>query len=254
MPTISDLADRPPVPAVTGVGPVVAHDEVVVGGNPVGAGQVGAVARRAGDGDPLFGGREPALVEALPVDVDVATREGDDIAREPDDPLDEVVHLGPAAVLGRRAREDHDVAAVDPVEVVAQLVDEDAVADLQRRLHRPGGDEERLDDERPQEDRHQDGDHDDDDRLLDPARRMGVVGRRLGGVRLDVRRLDRRRFVDGEHRIVRVGRHRRQARRRRGRSGLRRGPGSPRPCRGRSAGACPAARPSGRRRGWSRPR
>ena len=44
----------------------------------------------------------------------------------------------------------------------------------------PGRDEEGLDDERPQQHRHQDGDHDDDDRLLDPPRRVGVGGWRLG--------------------------------------------------------------------------
>ena len=49
---------------------------------------------------------------------------------------------------GVQAVEHHDVAAVDVVEAVGQLVDEHPVADPQRVLHRPRGDEERLHQER----------------------------------------------------------------------------------------------------------
>ena len=46
------------------------------------------------------------------------------------------------------ASEHHDVAAVHVVQLVAQLVDEDAVADLERGHHRPRRDVERLEQER----------------------------------------------------------------------------------------------------------
>ena len=72
---------------------------------------------------------------------------------------------GPASLAGRRG-EDHDVAPVDGVEVVAELVDQDAVADHERRLHRGRRDEEGLDDEGPDADGHDDG-HDEHDRPLD---------------------------------------------------------------------------------------
>src|SRR3546814_15343739 len=61
--------------------------------------------------------------------------------------LDEVLDAcGSDLVLGQL--EDDDVAAVDVVEVVAQLVDEHAVADVEGGLHRLGRDVERLDQER----------------------------------------------------------------------------------------------------------
>ena len=56
--------------------------------------------------------------------------ERDGLARQPDDALDQVRHGRPRAVLVRRGGEHDDVAAVDAVEVVAELVHHDPVADL----------------------------------------------------------------------------------------------------------------------------
>ena len=61
------------------------------------------------------------------------------------------------AVLVGRGGEHDDVAAVDAVEVVAELVDHDPVADLEGRLHRARGDGVGGDHERPQQDGDQDG-------------------------------------------------------------------------------------------------
>ena len=125
---------------------------------------------------------------------------------------------GPAAVLGGWPGEDHDVAPVHTVQVVAQLVDEDAVADLERGLHGAGRDEEGLHDEGAQQDRDQHGDDHHDDALADPAaggracRRL--LGRTVGCRSAAPRSTARRGLVDGERRVVRFGRHRRQARRR----------------------------------------
>ena len=71
---------------------------------------------------------EVGLLERLAVDVDVAVATRDGLARQADDPLDEVLDRRrvPHAV---GALEHDDVAAVDVVELVAELVDEDPVAD-----------------------------------------------------------------------------------------------------------------------------
>ena len=61
---------------------------------------------------------------------------GDGLARKRDHALDQVVDPGTLPVAVRFGFEDHDVAAVDVVEVVAQLVDEHAVADFERGDHR----------------------------------------------------------------------------------------------------------------------
>src|SRR3546814_4427158 len=75
------------------------------------------------------------LFEAPIVDVDDAVTGLDDLAGQADDALDEVLDaVGSDLVLGQL--EDDDVAAVDVVEVVAQLVDEHAVADVEGGLHR----------------------------------------------------------------------------------------------------------------------
>ena len=63
-----------------------------------------------------------------------------------------IVHLGRERV---EPVEDDDVAALDVAQVVDDLVDQHPVADLQRVLHRPGRDVERLDQERLEQDRQQ---------------------------------------------------------------------------------------------------
>ena len=68
--------------------------------------------------------------------------------------------------LLRRSAEDDDVTAMDVVEAVAQLVDQDAVPDQKRRLHGRRGDEVGLDDVGPHADGHTDG-HGEDDEPLD---------------------------------------------------------------------------------------
>ena len=94
----------------------------------------------------------------------VALAERDGLAREPDDPLDQVGHGRPAAVLVRRPAEDDDVAPVDAVEVVAQLVHQNAVADLEGGLHGARRDVEGLHDEGAQEQGGGQGDHHHDHR------------------------------------------------------------------------------------------
>ena len=155
------LRDRPEVPAVLGIRPVVPHDEVLprrdldrtghVVLRVLVVGQRTGIARRPR--------REPRLGQQLPVDVDVAVLGRDRLSRQTDDPLDqirEVLHLE------GRALEHDDVTPVDAVEVVAQLVDHDPVPDLERRDHRRRRDVERLDDVGPQQYRAQEHGHQDD--------------------------------------------------------------------------------------------
>jgi hypothetical protein len=66
---------------------------------------------------------------------------GDGVAGETDDPLDQI---GVVGLLQGRPAEDHDVAPVDGVEVVAQLVHHDAVTDLEGGQHRARRDVEHL--------------------------------------------------------------------------------------------------------------
>ena len=75
--------------------------------------------------------------------------------------------------------EHDDVAAVQVVEVVAQLVDEDPVTDLEGRLHRRRRDVERLEQEGLDDDRDDDRD-DDQDRPLDEGA-LGVALRLARG-------------------------------------------------------------------------
>ena len=163
---------------------------------------------------------EPAAVDVDLVDAPHRAG-GDRVAGQADDPLHEVVDAVPAR-FGRGV-EDDDVASVHVVEVVAELVDQDPVADHQRRLHRPGRDVERLEQERldQERDRQRGGDQHhplDDDALgarsagglLGPgsaeAGRLGgpvggrTVGRGRGGARR-VRR-DERRLVPGGRLVV----------------------------------------------------
>ncbi len=67
--------------------------------------------------------------------------------------------------------EHHDVAAVHRVELVRQLVDEHAVVDLQRRDHRLGRDEERLEQERLDEQRDEQREDDEADPLRPRSRK-----------------------------------------------------------------------------------
>ena len=163
-----------------GVAAVVTHHEVVAGGYVGGRKWLGRLTL----GQPRFGQR-------MTVDVHLTVLAGNRLARQADDPLDEVLDSR-RGVVGRLV-EDHDVPAVHGVEVVAELVDQHPVSDVQGGLHGPGGDEERLDDEAANED----GRHHRDDqngapldsetqRLALPPRRRrcrfgGPVGRgRLG--------------------------------------------------------------------------
>ncbi len=68
----------------------------------------------------------------------------------------------PGSLSGRRLEHD-DVAAVHVVQLVRELVDEDAVVDLERRHHRLGRDVERLEQERLDQQR-------DDERAARPGR------------------------------------------------------------------------------------
>ena len=90
-----------------------------------------------------------------------ACARGDGLARQCDDTLDEVVDLGGPPPRVRAGLEHHDVAAVHVVQVVAHLVDEDAVTHLEGGDHRPRGDVEGLEEEGLDEDR--DDDRDDDE-------------------------------------------------------------------------------------------
>ena len=81
---------------------------------------------------------EVGLVERAVVHVDDAVARLDDVARQADHPLDEVLDAVGADVL-RVELEHDDVAAVDVVEVVAELVDQHPVALLEGGLHRADG-------------------------------------------------------------------------------------------------------------------
>ena len=116
--------------------------------------------------------REVALVEEPVVDADavgLALRER--LARQRDHPLHQVVDAGAVPLLVGLGREHDDVAPVQVVQVVAQLVDEDAVADLERRHHRLRRDVERLEQERLDDDRDDDR-HDDQDPPLERTARL----------------------------------------------------------------------------------
>ena len=63
--------------------------------------------------------------KGLAVDVDLAVPAGDGLTGQADDPLDQVLDAG-RGVVGRLL-EDDDVAPVDAVQVVAELVDQDPV-------------------------------------------------------------------------------------------------------------------------------
>ena len=93
--------------------------------------------------------------ERLAVDQDVAVLLADRLAGQADHPLDEILdrRVDRFAVGALRRREHDDVAAVHLVQVVRELVDDDAVVRLERRDHRVGRDVERLEQERLHEQR-----------------------------------------------------------------------------------------------------
>ena len=159
-----------PVPAVRRVAAVVAHHEERVVGDGVQRVVAGRVLRRLG---------QVRLVQRFPVDVDDVVADLDRLPGERDHALDEVLVLGlrepdalaepvqdaadPAAVgeLGRVRVLEHDhVPARDVPAVEHELADEDAVADLERRDHRLGGDVEGLDHEGLDQDRDRERDED----------------------------------------------------------------------------------------------
>src|SRR3954468_15473175 len=159
------------------------------------------------DGD-LFGqiagsawraGVDEVLLSDLPVDDRVTVLDAHRVARARNDPLDEVdarllrgrpVAGGPARAAGTgprvaalaayaaavgalRRMEDDDVPDARIGEVVEEAVDQDPLADVQRRLHRLGGDLVRLDDEGLDPQREPESERDDDDELEERA--LGAV-------------------------------------------------------------------------------
>ena len=87
------------------------------------------------------------LVEALAVDVDLAVVALDRLARRGRSTRLMRSLISRPAGSPRRPLEHDEVAPVHVVELVAQLVDEDPVVDLERGHHRLGRDVERLDEE-----------------------------------------------------------------------------------------------------------
>src|SRR3954447_2664965 len=159
------------------------------------------------DGD-LFGqiagsawraGVDEVLLSDLPVDDRVTVLDAHRVARARNDPLDEVdarllrgrpVAGGPARAAGTGPRvaalaadaaavgalrwmEDDDVTDLRVGEVVEKPVDQDPLADVQRGLHRLGGDLVRLDDEGLDPQREPESERDDDDELEERA--LGAV-------------------------------------------------------------------------------
>jgi hypothetical protein len=78
-----------------------------------------------------------------------------------------------------RGLEDDDVAAVRIAEVEADAIDEHALADIERRLHRLAGDAERLDQEGLDQQRKAESDGHDRDQL-DQRVLGGFLGRSGG--------------------------------------------------------------------------
>src|SRR5829696_1530922 len=172
--------NRSPEAAVVGSPTVVAHHEVVVGGN-------GDRARKAAVLSPAAGPDE-VLHLTLPVEDHVAVLDRQPVARSGHDALDEVdvglLLRRPRAdlALGRRAAaagvvalrpggrvEDDHVADVGVAEAVADSVDEDALALDERRDHRLRRDPVRLDEERLDAERQAERDGDDHDQLQQRA-------------------------------------------------------------------------------------
>ena len=129
------FVDRAEVPRVARVAAVVTHHEDLVVRDLRGRQVVGHCSRR-----------QIGLVERTPVDVHLAVLRRDRLAGEADDPLDQVLDRVGRLVL--RPFEHDDVASVDVVNLVRELVDQHAVTDAQRRFHRSRRDVEGLQQER----------------------------------------------------------------------------------------------------------
>ena len=141
--------------------------------------------------------------DALDEVLGVRGHEADELADAADD-------LGDRTVLDRRdglALEHDDVAPLGVVEPVGELLDDDAVVDCERVLHRRGRDVEDLDDERAENERQPEGDQQQDGQLAEERPDVLVV------IVLVVARAEQRRVVVGTR-----GTERRR-RRRSGRSG-----------------------------------
>ena len=173
---------RAPETAVVRGSTIVAHHEVVIGGNrdlPRVVAPLGALA-----------GERERLALALAVEDDVAVDDGHPVARARHDALDEVDvralggglvarlaggrRAAAALVVGLRAGrrvEDDDVADVRVGEAGADAVDQHPLADLERRHHRLRRDPVRLDEERLDAEREPEGHRDDQDQLEERAGR-----------------------------------------------------------------------------------
>jgi len=151
--------DGAEVAAVAGDAAVVAHHpEVANGDDAFGLGAL--VAEAVGN---------VGLADDKVVDVDGAVVDADGVAGEGNHALD--VTLGVVAGI----EEDHDVAAVDGLEAIGELVDEEAILILQAREHAGAFHADGLVEEQDDEERHGDGDE-------DVARPGAPAGGLCGGV------------------------------------------------------------------------
>ena len=170
------LGDGAEVAAVEAAAAVVAHHEEHAVGHGDRAVAVGVddVLRRVGA---LL--VDVGLVEPLAVDEHRAVLEDQRVAGQADDPLDQVLDLGVG--LAGRPLEDDDVAAVDVVELVRQLVDQHPITDVEGVHHRRRRDLVGLEQERPDEQRDDQRAADDQDPLADgPPDPLGRSRRTFG--------------------------------------------------------------------------
>jgi len=166
---------RTPEPAVVAGGAIVTHHEVMIGWN-------GDLIRHIA---PVYipAGPDEVLLRLHPIDHGVPVVDAQPVAGCGDDPLDEVG----VRPLARRLRawlpgvsvdatrlpvlrthwgmEDDDVTDVRLAEVVGNAVDQNALADVERRLHRLGRNLKRLHRPRLDGEREADRAGDDEDQL-----------------------------------------------------------------------------------------
>ena len=100
-------------------------------------------------------GRQPRFGQRLAIDGDPALDRGDGVAGQTDHPFDQI---GIVRLLQRRSLEHHDVPPGHRVQVVAELVHDDAVTHLERGQHRSRGDVEHLGHVHPDADGQHQGD------------------------------------------------------------------------------------------------
>ena len=210
-PTIDDCLDRSEVTTVMRVRAVVSEHEDIASWYDATGCAACRLAAMLGTGRAYAGGvrlrrgrrrdagkvrgrplREVGLLQRMTVDEHAALAiAGHGLTREADHALDEVLDV---TALRTRWRVEHDdVTAVHIVDLVAQLVDEDTIADVQRRFHRRRRDVERLEQERLDQERDEErrcDEHDPfDDHTPSAVRRSRVarrgfpiaLRRRLGG-------------------------------------------------------------------------